>query len=283
MKIHIVLTLCFLLIGLVGAVSEQEATLAIENSKEAISRVESNGFLTIYLSDLLRQAEMVFEQLRYAEILRSSSNETEKNEARIALRLVDWKNINYEGVLVHTNLIIESENKIYEISDSLIILEKRLEVLNDKQDFSRAYEVFNEAKRSFEEERYEEALNKIEETKGKIEEISSEYGALAVLGTSTQSFFYRYWLQLIIFLVVVFVVYLISYKIFKKKRIKKNMIKKQIQLVALKNLMIKTQEERFKKNKISGLVYSIRMKSYQSKIENIEQELDLFEEKIKGI
>ncbi len=283
MKTIVFFVLAFLLIGIVGAVSEQDAFLAIGSSNETILKVENDGFSTIYLNDILRQAEMVFEQAKYAEILRSSSsNETKKSEARTALRLVDWNEINYESVLSYTDLMFESANKIYEISDSLIILEKRLDSLNETQDFSRAYEIFNAAKKSFEEERYEEALSKIEETKEKIEEISSEYGTIAVIGKSTQNFFYRYWLQLVVSSIFVLIIYIAVYALIKKRRIEEKIIKRQVELVALNNLMIKTQEERFKKNKISGLVYNVRMKSYQAKIEGIEQELDLLKS-VKGI
>lgn len=41
----------------------------------------------------------------------------------------------------------------------------------------------------------------------------------------------------------------------------------------LDNLMKKTQTERFKENKISGLIYNIRMKKYQERLSEIKQDL----------
>ena len=45
--------------------------------------------------------------------------------------------------------------------------------------------------------------------------------------------------------------------------------------------MKKAQEERFKENKISGLVYNIRMKKYEERLQEIKEELPVFEERLK--
>jgi len=47
----------------------------------------------------------------------------------------------------------------------------------------------------------------------------------------------------------------------------------------LVKLMKKAQEERFKKNIISGLVYNIRMKKYQEREQEIKQELPVLEDR----
>ena len=50
----------------------------------------------------------------------------------------------------------------------------------------------------------------------------------------------------------------------------------------LNDLMKKTQTERFKENKISGLVYNIRMKKYEEKLQQIKEELPVVEERLKN-
>lgn len=50
---------------------------------------------------------------------------------------------------------------------------------------------------------------------------------------------------------------------------------------ALNDLIKKTQSERFKENKISGLVYNIRMKKYEEKLQEIKEELPVLEERLK--
>ena len=54
----------------------------------------------------------------------------------------------------------------------------------------------------------------------------------------------------------------------------------KIERRVLVDLMKKTQIERFKENKISELVYNIRMKKYKEKLQNIKQELPVLEKRI---
>lgn len=61
-----------------------------------------------------------------------------------------------------------------------------------------------------------------------------------------------------------------------KRKIKKMKIERRV----LVDLMKKTQIERFKENKISELVYNIRMKKYKEKLQNIKQELPVLEKRI---
>ena len=46
--------------------------------------------------------------------------------------------------------------------------------------------------------------------------------------------------------------------------------------------MRKAQLERFKENKISGLVYNIRMNKYQERLQEIKEELPVLEERLKS-
>ena len=47
--------------------------------------------------------------------------------------------------------------------------------------------------------------------------------------------------------------------------------------------MKKAQTERFKENKISGLVYNIRMEKYQEKLQKIKEELPVLENRLNKI
>ena len=46
--------------------------------------------------------------------------------------------------------------------------------------------------------------------------------------------------------------------------------------------MKKTQTERFKENKISGLVYNIRIKKYEERLGTIKQDLPVLEKRFRG-
>ena len=50
---------------------------------------------------------------------------------------------------------------------------------------------------------------------------------------------------------------------------------------AITDLMKKAQIARFKENKISGIVYNIRMNNYTKKLNQINEELPVLEKKLR--
>ena len=54
----------------------------------------------------------------------------------------------------------------------------------------------------------------------------------------------------------------------------------KIQEQVLNDLMKKAQIERFKENKLSGLVYNIRFKKYKEKLQTIKETMPVLEEKL---
>ena len=70
-------------------------------------------------------------------------------------------------------------------------------------------------------------------------------------------------------------------------KIKKNLLKRKIRNLKaeekiLMALMKRTQIERFKQNKISGLVYNIRMKKFEEKLNRIKEDLPVLEKRLEG-
>ena len=90
------------------------------------------------------------------------------------------------------------------------------------------------------------------------------------------------------FNIVLLVLVLSSFGYFLYKRIKLRLIKFKIRKMkaderALVELEKKTQEDRFKNNKISGLIYDIRMKKYKEKLSKIKAELPILESKARKV
>ena len=72
---------------------------------------------------------------------------------------------------------------------------------------------------------------------------------------------------------------------FVYRKIEKRLIKSKIKKIKaerniLKNLIKRTQSERFKENFISGLVHNIRMKKYRQREQEIEQELPVWDARL---
>jgi len=73
-------------------VTKQDALLAINQSEQIIQEMIKHDFSILYMNDTLLETKRVYEQAKYAEILRDvNSTEAEKSESRKALSLVKWE------------------------------------------------------------------------------------------------------------------------------------------------------------------------------------------------
>lgn len=101
-----------------------------------------------------------------------------------------------------------------------------------------------------------------------------------VLAKGFGSFIVRYWyLVLLILIVLLMGSYYSSIRVRKmllRKRIKKMKLEERILL----GLMKKAQTERFKENKISGLVYNIRVKKFGERLNSIKEDLPILEKRL---
>ena len=61
------------------------------------------------------------------------------------------------------------------------------------------------------------------------------------------------------------------------------MAKMHVESKVMKEMIIKTQIERYKHNTISGLVYNIRMKKYKERGEEIKRDLPVLESLYKRL
>jgi hypothetical protein len=67
------------------------------------------------------------------------------------------------------------------------------------------------------------------------------------------------------------------------KNLRNKIAKMKIEKENLVDLMKKTQIERFKKNTMSGIVYNIRTKKYQERINKISQSLPVLESRLNNL
>ena len=75
---------------------------ALEDARTVLEEMQASGFPGTFVGDAIINAERVFMQANYAEILRDESipfNDPNKTEARNALQLVNWEDISYGDVI----------------------------------------------------------------------------------------------------------------------------------------------------------------------------------------
>ena len=229
------------------------------------------------MQDSLTEAKKTFERVRYAEILRNvNSTEEKKQEARVALSLVKWQEITYADVLFYTQDIKDRKTIAFFLFDKINVEESKIIGASNE---TKA--IFEQAKIAFSEERYNDAEKLLGDFGVAVEKEKSESSVLTGIKNGAKNFFQRYWIYIIIFLIVISVTGYFAYKKFEKELLTNKIRKMKIEEQVLTNLKKKTQTERFKENKISGLVYNIRIKKYEEKLQEIKEELPVLEERLK--
>jgi predicted small secreted protein len=160
--------------------------------------------------------------------------------------------------------------------DTLILEEKKINPFSET-----AKAILKQAKIAFGEERYKDAQKLLEDLRLQIEKEQSEKTTLNEMKKATQNFFQKYWIQIIIGLAILILITRIVYKKLEKRILAKKIKKMKIEEQVLNDMIKRTQEERYKENKISGLVYNIRIKKYEKRIQEIKEELPVLEARLK--
>jgi hypothetical protein len=238
------------------------------------------------MNDVLTEQLIVFRQADYAEVLRNSSSEQKlQDEARVALSLINWKNITYTDVLNYTQTLQSRKIAAYNIYDLININELSLEKYRFQDIYNpQAQELLNQSKIAFYSDRYSEAEDLIKKTRQSIESKSSEASILNSLSIGVLGFIQKYWVFIVISLVILFFFLRFSFRKISLIMVKRRIVRMKKEEKALNELMKKTQIERFKENSISGIVYNIRMKKYQTRLSEIKEELPVLEKRagLKG-
>jgi hypothetical protein len=271
-----------------------------------------NDLPYIFINDTLLTARKVFEQAQYAEILRGevSASLDEKAEAREALRLLDWEKISYDNVIIYTNLIKEKRDKTFLIYDSLINAKiiltsednlnsgitglvslteginestgEKLFLLTSASDVDEETKIlFEEVSTAFYEER-EDAEDLLIEFRDYLEAKKLKSTTENALKSNIGNFIQKYWYFILLSLIILGIaIYVISKKVIYRK-LKMNLEKMNLERKSITMLIKEAQNERFKENKISKLVYETKMKKYNERLTEIKSKLPILESKLKG-
>jgi len=277
-----------------GSFTQEDAMQALNGSQEIIDEMKAAGFSGVFVGDLFIEAEKVFQQVEYAEILRGNINAS-VDEAKDALRLVDWRAINYSDVLEYTEEIEEIRDLAFLVQDLLLLQESFLGTERDESgeivaftkvediDLDRFKFLINEVQVAIDEARYEEAQVLAEELKEEVDLRRTEVFTALTLARGFRNVIVRYWyFTLLVLALFIFGGYYSS-KWIRKRLLRRKIRRMKIEEKVLLALMKKTQEERFKENSISGLVYNIRMKKFEEKRNSIKEDLPVLEKRLAGV
>lgn len=258
-------------------VSMQDAQLALEDSSNIINELVGQGFSTTSISDTYSEALLVFQQVTYADILKNGSisdSDVTKIQAKKSLELINWRNLSFGEVIYYTDVIKKYRVDSYYLFDSIKALNKKIETYSGKgANVSASEKLLGLTNSSFYNGQITESMAYLEQAKLQAETDMESLSSLNVLARNAKNFFLRYiyWIIFTIVLLAIFGYFLTKY--IQLRLLKKQISKLESEEKVLDGLMRKTQTERYKENKISGLIYNIRMKKYQERLSEIKQDL----------
>lgn len=263
--------------------TESEAIAALNNARIIMAEMQSLNFSVEYINDTLQEAEIVYEQLKYVEVLKNlSATQKEKAEASKALSLVNWKALKYSDVIYYTDLIIERQKQALEINDKIIIYVKRnSEYASQGINVSQSSALIENVKGYFSKGQYTDAFEVLKKIETTLESERQNRALVSGIIYGARNFFRRYWIEIVVAIALIFVIGRYVLKKTSRARLVKKIKKMKFEKKSLKDLIVRAQIERYKENKISGLVYNIRLKKYNERIGQIEESIPVLEARLK--
>ncbi len=274
-------------------ITRTQSVDAINSSYLIIDRLRNENFSVTFFEDMLLNAKKTLEIADYAVILRNSSaNAKDRQIALSAVQFANWKNIDYGSVINITENILVREGETYLVSDRILAQQVKIDTSKKTGvNVSIAQFKLDLANIAFKNERYGSAMNLVNDQYGEtnnliIQSQTALEEAIAInsqtinLRLVSMNFFRRYWVGILIFFSIFAIFSLIFYKKIRLFNLRRQVDKLHSEKQALHNLLITAQKERFVENKISGLVYNVRLKNYQDRMNQIDEEIPVLEAKL---
>lgn len=260
-----------------------KAVNALSEGEAILNEFSGNNFSVSYMNDTLTEAKRVFEQAKYAEILRNkSSNYIERKEAESALKLIDWKNITYASVLPYIESMKDRKEEAFLIFDSLTATKSEIKDYETMGvNASEEKIMLDGAKNAFYEDRYKDAKNILGKINDNLEKKSAELTTLRTLNRAAMNFFERNWEGISIIAVLLIILALVSYKKIRVYLLKRKLEKLKSEEKAIIELIKEIQKRRYVENTISDVVYQIRMKKYKENLNKIRRMIPIVKGKLR--
>lgn len=269
--------------------TQNDALQGINDSLEIMAEFIENNFSVFYVNDSIIEAGRTYEQARYAEILRNESESgIMKSEAGAALQLVEWEKISYNDVIDIANDIKERRQNAFVIYDSITALGISIQGYEGRGvNVTGAKKHLADARTAFYEDQYENSESLLNSVREELKLQAFSFSILNAVKRGLQSFIEKYWKKYwhlivagaVMASIFLYFAYRKYYEISLRRKIKEFGTERE----SLIELIKKTQEDRFKRNNIPGIVYNARMQKYKEKLAEVERNKAITEDKLNKI
>lgn len=265
---------------------------ALMEAETVIKDMADNGISTFLVKDFLLNSKRFFfgENIDWLKKEIKSEENIKKKEYLTSLLTVAERTPVYEiekqnfaeSYKIVQN-IINIRNQAYQLKDAIMLLdETNQKYLDTGIDTEKAAVLLEKGKISFKEERFNEAEGILKETSDEFEKAFTEYKRKKGLLEFSKNFFVKYWIHIIIFiLIAAAVLYPVFIKI-RKARLKGKLQTLRSEIKIINKLLKRAQSDCFKDKKITKDTYDIRADRYKKRLAEISHTIPVVEAQLKG-
>ncbi|HIJ11509.1 TPA: hypothetical protein HA278_05625 [Candidatus Woesearchaeota archaeon] len=234
-------------------VSLEEASFALDNSREDINILRTANVRTQFVEDALREAETAFEQENYVQVLHL------------------------------TSLIEHIRKDAIELQDGNELLKRNIHAAEEE---GVSMEGFPVMMQSIDEAIYELRLDEghrlMFRAEAKLDEATRESSRLTRVALLSKNFVVRYWWQIILVLIILAILARPAYRKMHKKMLKRKVAKLKKQMAFNKEMIKSLQRRAFVDANMSTSTYKEKAAAYETKIAEIRHTIPVLEAEIAG-
>ena len=252
-----------------------EALLAAEKD---VSELMQLNLSVYYVSDTLLEAKRAFvgENITFVSQLLSGAESVEVKQYLQSLFDVaastpqdERRQQDYQEAIRLAQIIAARKQQAYRIID------KDLE--SKGADMSAARGLLGQAKESFAQERFDEAQAQLVSAEQELDRALSEKERQAAISALRQGFLARNWRQLLAVLVVLAVASILPARQARKLLLRKKLKRMNLELAAVRKLLMEAQGEYFKTGRITRETYRLKEKRYKNRIIELQKNIKVAE------
>ncbi len=267
-----------------GEITKETAIGFLLVAESDIAELKTRNLTTFYVQDLLYQAQRSYighlsqQLLQDEKQMQGDEKEYINKLYAISQRIPPYEveQQNLSRVEEYTQQIAHTKEKIYDVSDSISVLEREiLNLKSKKANVVQAEATLERAKEEFSKERYDDSIALLRETVTRLQESKSELTRVKALLVLSRSFVERNWIAILIIIGLILVLVNPAVNAVQRVIAKRKVIELKEELKTVQSLIVRAQEDCFKYKKITPDTYKILEGRYRAKIASIREEIPI--------